>query len=97
MTGDDRLEAVRARALESERHGNVLPWVFYIETDARWLLSEVDRLRADLAAANVSAATALTQFADLIDRGPTFPLPPSVFSAMARERADDIRAEAARA
>lgn len=32
---------------------------------------------------------ALTDFADLIDRGPTFPLSPSIFSAMARERAED--------
>jgi hypothetical protein len=35
------------------------------------------------------AAEALRYFADLIDRGPTFPLPPGIFSAMARERAND--------
>ncbi|MEU0081385.1 hypothetical protein ABZY58_26085 [Micromonospora tulbaghiae] len=35
-------------------------------------------------------AALLRDFADLIDRGPTFPLPPSVLSAMARERADDL-------
>lgn len=36
------------------------------------------------------AAEALREFADLVDKGPTFlPLPPTVFSAMARERADD--------
>lgn len=35
-------------------------------------------------------AALLRDFADLIDRGPTFPLSPSIFSAMARERADDL-------
>jgi hypothetical protein len=39
-----------------------------------------------------AAATALMEFADLIDRGPNFPLRPSLFSGMARERAADIRA-----
>jgi len=37
-----------------------------------------------------SGAQALRDFADLIDRGPTFPLPPSIFSEMARERAADL-------
>lgn len=36
-------------------------------------------------------ANALEEFAELIDRGPDFPLPKSVFSAMARERAEDYR------
>jgi hypothetical protein len=35
-------------------------------------------------------ARTLRDMADLIDRGPTFPLPPSVISALVRERADDI-------
>jgi hypothetical protein len=38
------------------------------------------------------AATQFDDFADLIDRGPTFPLPASIFSAMAREKAEDLRA-----
>lgn len=36
------------------------------------------------------AGAALRDMADRIDRGPTFPLPPSVISALVRERADDI-------
>jgi hypothetical protein len=35
-------------------------------------------------------AALLRDMADRIDRGPTFPLPPSVFSALIRERADDL-------
>lgn len=38
-------------------------------------------------------SAALRDMADLIDRGPTFPLPPSVISALVRERADAIEAE----
>jgi hypothetical protein len=41
------------------------------------------------------AVDALRDMADRIDRGPTFPLPPSVISALIRERADEI-AEGAR-
>ena len=37
-----------------------------------------------------AAAAALSAFADLVDRGPTFDLPPSVFSAMARKKATDL-------
>lgn len=41
------------------------------------------------------AAAALRVMADEIDRGPTFPLPPSVISALVRERADTLgRADA---
>lgn len=36
------------------------------------------------------AAQALREMADLVDRGPTFPLPPSVISALIRERADEL-------
>ncbi len=36
------------------------------------------------------AAAALRVMADEIDRGPTFPLPPSVISALVRERADRL-------
>lgn len=35
-------------------------------------------------------AAALRAMADEIDRGPTFPLPPSVISALVRERADGL-------
>jgi hypothetical protein len=35
-------------------------------------------------------AAALRVMADEIDRGPTFPLPPSVISALVRERADGL-------
>jgi hypothetical protein len=31
--------------------------------------------------------------ADLVDNGPTFPMPPSIISALIRERADQIEAE----
>lgn len=40
------------------------------------------------AAAPIIAAQALRQTADEIDRGPTFPLPPSVISELVRERAE---------
>jgi hypothetical protein len=48
-----------------------------------------DRVTTVAEALAAERARALRDFADLIDRGPTFPLPPSIFSAMARERADD--------
>lgn len=35
------------------------------------------------------AARALREAADRIDRGPDFPLPPSIFSALLREYAED--------
>ena len=35
---------------------------------------------------------ALRGIADLIDNGPTFAMPPSIISALVRERADDIEA-----
>ena len=38
-------------------------------------------------------ADALDDMADRIDNGPTFPLPPSVISALVRERAADLRAD----
>lgn len=50
---------------------------------ARVLMPVVDAIARERAAAE------LRDFADLIDRGPSFPMPPSIFSAMARERADD--------
>lgn len=37
-------------------------------------------------------AEGLEDMADAIDKGPTFPLPPSVISALVRERAADLRA-----
>lgn len=37
-------------------------------------------------------AAALRVMADEIDRGPTFPIPPSVVSALVRERADGLEA-----
>ena len=53
-----------------------------------------DALGVELAVSVDSAvelfADWLRAFADFIDRGPTFPLPPSVFSALVRERADDL-------
>lgn len=42
-------------------------------------------------AAGVVAA--LRGMADLVDSGPTFPMPPSIISALIRERADQIEAE----
>lgn len=40
-------------------------------------------------------AAALQVMADEIDRGPTFPLPPSVISALVRERAERLARPAA--
>ena len=37
-----------------------------------------------------TAAQALREAADLVDRGPDIPLPPSIYSALLRERADDL-------
>jgi len=56
--------------------------------------TELKRIRVVLeAAAPYFIADALRDMADRIDRGPTFPLPPSVISALIRERADDITRE----
>lgn len=38
----------------------------------------------------MTAARILRDFADVIDRGPAVPLPPSVYSALAREHAEQI-------
>jgi hypothetical protein len=48
-----------------------------------------------VAAAAAVAAGALSEMAGKIDKGPTFPLPPSVISALVRERADDYTRPAA--
>jgi hypothetical protein len=44
--------------------------------------------RDEIVGAGVAAA--LRVMADEIDRGPSFPLPPSVISALVRERADGL-------
>lgn len=44
--------------------------------------------RDEIVAAGVAAA--LRVMADEVDRGPTFPLPPSVISALIRERAEGL-------
>jgi hypothetical protein len=46
------------------------------------------------AAFGAVVAAALDAMAEVIDRGPTFSLPPSVISALVRERAADLRAAA---
>ena len=46
--------------------------------------------RDEIVSAGVAAA--LRVMADEIDRGPTFPLPPSVISSLVRERADRLEA-----
>lgn len=51
-------------------------------------LSDVGQWMADVVAA------ALRGMADEIDRGPAFPLPPTVISALIRERADTLEATA---
>ncbi len=48
---------------------------------------EPDNIRRWVAA---GVAAALRVMADEIDRGPTFALPPSVISALVRERADGL-------
>lgn len=50
---------------------------------------------ADAFDLDIKAAT-LREFADLIDRGPAVPLRPSVYSALAREQAEDAEREAGR-
>lgn len=57
--------------------------------------AERDQYRAEAKAviefaAPLIAAQALRDAADLVDRGPTFRMPPSVISALLRERADDL-------
>ena len=47
----------------------------------------------DARIAPLAAEKALREFADMVDSGPTFALPPSIFSAMAREEADRIAAD----
>jgi hypothetical protein len=42
------------------------------------------------------AIQALREAADHVDRGPTFPMPPSIISALLREQADDYAQEANR-
>lgn len=56
----------------------------------RALVTRAEAAEERLAEARAQgAAEALREFADLVDSGPTFlPLRPTVFSAMARERAD---------
>lgn len=44
--------------------------------------------------AAIIQAQLLRAFADKIDQGPDVPLPPSIFSALARETADDLDAQA---
>lgn len=39
------------------------------------------------------AVSVLRDMADRVDRGPTFPSPPSVIAALIRERAEDIEAD----
>jgi hypothetical protein len=51
---------------------------------------QADPAEDDVAAAGIAAA--LRVMADEIDCGPTFPLPPSVISALVRERADGLTA-----
>jgi hypothetical protein len=41
-----------------------------------------------------AVALLLRDFADMIDRGPDVPLPPSVYSALVRERADNLAGQA---
>lgn len=57
----------------------------------RALVTRAEAAEERLAEARAQgAAEALREFADLVDRGPTLlPLLPTVFSAMARERADE--------
>ncbi|MET9303212.1 hypothetical protein ABZX66_28215 [Micromonospora aurantiaca] len=60
-----------------------------LEAAREWAAEHVHQQPDDRMLRTYGAAL-LRDFADLIDRGPTFPLPPSIFSAMARERADDL-------
>ncbi len=69
-------------------------WLYYAtyspESDAVWVVAK--DLDAE-AIIRTAITAALRDMADLIDRGPTFPLPPSVISALVRERADNLAAE----
>jgi hypothetical protein len=52
------------------------------------VLDQAAATQDDVIAAGIAAA--LRVMADEIDRGPTFPLPPSVISALVRERAEGL-------
>lgn len=60
----------------------------------RELPSEAQEAFGSAAAFGPVVAAALRVMADEIDRGPTFPLPPSVISALVRERADRLTGRA---
>lgn len=60
---------------------------------ARQLLATEEAVKQAQRPAHVLQAEALREMAERIDRGPTFPVPPSVISALVRERADSIEGE----
>lgn len=62
---------------------------------AEGLRKALDAIRDRLDGVPALAAAYLRDMADRIDRGPAIPLPPSVYSALVRERADDIIAGSA--
>ncbi len=66
---------------------NPILLAYCVAEDARHAIkpsSPIEEVAAGLAAA-------LDAMADKIDNGPTFPLPPSVISALVREQAEDLR------
>lgn len=65
------------------------------DSAAEKLREALDAIRDRLDAGTALTAVVLRDMADSIDRGPAIPLPPSVYSALIRERADDIIAGSA--
>ncbi|MEU4640842.1 hypothetical protein [Micromonospora sp. NPDC023814] len=59
-------------------------------TAARTWASEHGHQQPDDRMLRAYGAALLRDVAALIDRGPAIPLPPSIFSALVRERADDL-------
>lgn len=105
IEGQDVTEAIRSLTLHAEAgdpHRLVLTMSpLRVNADAEDVTVELrpeqtallERLGWTPPASTAAVVAALRDMADRIDRGPTFPVPPSVISALVRERADDIEAE----
>ena len=61
------------------------------------LADDLRSICAQLKTSWIVGASTLRDMADRIDRGPDVPLPPSVYSALVRERADELEGGADRA
>lgn len=84
-------------AWDTEEHSDPAPTWEMLTEDQRDVWRSGARACIDtagpifLAAEGEQIAKAFNDFADMVDRGPQIPLQPSIYSALARERATDIR------